>query len=384
MTTVPFVDLLTQYRAIEPEVKHAMDEVLSTGSYILGPQVEEFEGAFARFVGVEHAIGVSSGLDALRLALQVVGIGPGDEVIIPANTYIATALAISALGARPVLIDCNPATYNMDVALIEPAITPRTKAILPVHLTGQAVDMDPVLELAQRNKLHVIEDAAQAHGTLYNGRPCGSMGIMGCFSFYPGKNLGAYGDGGLVTTNDRELAERLKRLRNYGQIQKYEHTEQGLNARLDSLQAAVLSVKLPHLPGWNEARQRHADEYRRLLAEVRGLTFQQQASYSTHIYHLFMVETEARDSLQAHLSGAGIQSGIHYPKPIHLQPAYQSLGYQAGAFPETERLARRILSLPMFPELTNDQIARVSNAISAFFDSAGVPAETPGLAYERI
>jgi dTDP-4-amino-4,6-dideoxygalactose transaminase len=384
MTTVPFVDLLTQYRAIEPEVKHAMDQVLSIGSYILGPQVEEFEGAFARFVGVEHAIGVSSGLDALRLALQVVGIGPADEVIIPANTYIATALAISALGARPVLIDCDPATYNMDVALIEPAITPRTKAILPVHLTGQAVDMDPVLELAQRNNLHVIEDAAQAHGTLYNGRPCGSMGIMGCFSFYPGKNLGAYGDGGLVTTNDRELAERLKRLRNYGQIQKYEHTEQGLNARLDSLQAAVLSVKLPHLPGWNEARQRHADEYRRLLAEVRGLTFQQQASYSTHIYHLFMVETEARDSLQAHLSGAGIQTGIHYPKPIHLQPAYQSLGYQAGDFPETERLARRILSLPMFPELTNDQIARVSNAISAFFDSAGVPAETPGLAYERI
>jgi dTDP-4-amino-4,6-dideoxygalactose transaminase len=364
---VPFVDLAGQQASIQSEVGAAIHRVLSECNFVLGPQVEEFEREFARFVGCEHAVGVSSGLDALRLALMAVGIGPGDEVLVPANTYIATALAVSAVGARPVLVDCDPRTYNIDVGLIEAAVTPRTKAVIPVHLTGQAADMDPILEVAGRHGLCVIEDAAQAHGTLYKGRSCGSLGSMGCFSFYPAKNLGAYGDGGMMTTGDPELAARVRRLRNYGQTAKYRHADKGLNARLDTLQAAILAVKLRHLPRWNNARFAHAERYKDLLTGVGDLVIQEQAWYSTHIYHLFIVESEWRDALQEHLSTRAIHTGIHYPIPIHLQRAYRDLGYGEGDFPETERLAKRMLSLPMFPELRREQIERVGQEIEGFF-----------------
>jgi dTDP-4-amino-4,6-dideoxygalactose transaminase len=364
---VPFVDLAAQQASIQTEINAAIQRVLSECSFVLGPQVEEFERDFAKFAGCEHAVGVSSGLDALRLALMAVGVGPGDEVILPANTYIATALAVSAVGGRPVLVDCDRRTYNIDVNLVESAVTPRTKAVVPVHLTGQAADMDPILEVAGRHGLRVIEDAAQAHGTLYKGRSCGSLGSIGCFSFYPGKNLGAYGDGGMVTTDDPDLAARLRRLRNYGQTAKYRHTEKGLNARLDTIQAAILSVKLRHLPRWNKARGAYANGYRDLLCGVGDLTFQQEALYSTHVYHLFILETEWRDALREHLEPRGIQTGIHYPTPIHLQPAYKELVYGEGDFPEAERLAKRMLSLPMFPELRREQIEWVTEEIGSFF-----------------
>jgi dTDP-4-amino-4,6-dideoxygalactose transaminase len=364
---VPFVDLAAQQASIQTEINAAIQRVLSECSFVLGPQVEEFERDFAKFAGCEHAVGVSSGLDALRLALMAVGVGPGDEVILPANTYIATALAVSAVGGRPVLVDCDRRTYNIDVNLVESAVTPRTKAVVPVHLTGQAADMDPILEVAGRHGLRVIEDAAQAHGTLYKGRSCGSLGSIGCFSFYPGKNLGAYGDGGMVTTDDPELAARMRRVRNYGQSAKYRHIEKGLNARLDTIQAAILSVKLRHLRRWNKAREAHAMRYRDLLCGVGDLAFQQEASYSTHIYHLFIVETEWRDALREYLEAREIQTGIHYPIPIHRQRAYKDLGYGEGDFPEVERLAKRMLSLPMFPELLREQIERVAEGIEGFF-----------------
>lgn len=367
MVNVPFLDLAEQYKSIEPEINVAIREVLSSCGFILGKQVREFEEAFARFVGVEHAIGVSSGLDALRLSLMALDIGPGDEVILPANTFIATALAVSAVGAWPVLVDCDPETYNIDVSLVEAAITASTRAIMPVHLTGQSADMDPLLDIAARYGLHIIEDAAQAHGALYKGRPCGSMGTMGCFSFYPGKNLGAYGDGGMVTTNDAILAKRAQRLRNYGEQQKYEHLEKGLNARLDTLQAAVLNVKLPYLVGWNASRAGHAERYMSLLSGIGDISFQKRSQYSTHAYHLFLIETDQRDLLREHLTQAGIQTGIHYPKPIHLHEAYADLGYTEGDFPQSERLANRILSLPMFPELSEDQIQRVAHEVGIFF-----------------
>lgn len=365
---IPFVDLNGQYCRISGEIHDAIHKVLSRANFVLGGEVDEFERAFAGFVKVEHAIGVSSGLDALRLALAALDIGPGDEVILPANSYIATALAVSAVGAKPVLVDCDPFTYNIDVTQIEPAITRRTRAIIPVHLTGQSADMDHILQIAARRGLRVIEDAAQAHGTLYKGRPCGSLGDMGCFSFYPGKNLGAYGDGGLITTNDAALAERLRCLRNYGQRRKYEHVEKGLNARLDTLQAAVLSVKLKYLPDWNDARMRHAHSYRRRLANTPGIRPQELAAHSNHIYHLFIIETDRRDDFQKHLESQGIQTGIHYPTPIHLQKAYTDLGHVPGDFPAAERLGSQMLSLPMFPELTEEQIEFVCTTAAAFFD----------------
>jgi dTDP-4-amino-4,6-dideoxygalactose transaminase len=370
---VPFVDLVAQYKAIASEIEVAVNDVLSRCNFVLGTQVAEFERAFAEFVGCQHAVGVSSGLDALRLALAGLGIGPGDEVIIPANTYIATALAVTAQGARPVLVDCDPSTYTIDINRIERAITARTRAIVPVHLTGQSADMDPILDRAARYGLRVVEDAAQAHGTRYKGRPCGAMGDAGCFSFYPGKNLGAYGDAGLVTTSDRLLADRLRRLRNYGQQQKYEHTEKGLNARLDTIQAAILNVKLKYLAGWNEARARHAASYASRLEGLPGLRLQSCSPASTHIFHLFIVESDRRNGLQKYLEDSGIQTGIHYPKPIHLQTAYQDLGYTLGDFPMTERLADQMLSLPMFPELTEPQIELVCDAVASFLAEARKP-----------
>ena len=375
MKTIPFVDLATQHAMIQSEINDAIQQVLSQSNFILGSQVEEFEQAFATFVGSEHAVGVSSGLDALRLALMALDVGSGDEVILPANTYIATALAVSSTGARPVLVDCDPETYNVDVSLIESAITPRTRAIIPVHLTGQSADMEPIVEIADRHHLDIVEDAAQSHGTLYKGQPCGSIGTVGCFSFYPGKNLGACGDGGMATTDDAKLAVRLRRLRNYGQQAKYQHVEKGLNARLDTLQAAILTVKLRYLPQWNNARAVHAEKYKEMLTGVGDLVFQRRVPYSTHIYHLFIVETKQRAALQKHLNAARIDTGIHYPVPIHLQQAYADLGYGKGDFPEAEQLAERTLSLPMFPELRSDQIGRVAEEIKGFFTVSQVKAK---------
>ena len=366
---VPFVDLQAQYRSIAKDLRAAVEQVLSDCNFILGRQVAEFEEEFARFVGVRHAVGVSNGLDALRLALLALDIGPGSEVILPANTYIATALAVSACGAKPVLVDCDASTYNIDPLQIELAVTPRTKAIIPVHLTGQSAEMAAILEIAERHNLQVIEDAAQAHGATYRGHPCGSMGSIGCFSFYPGKNLGAAGDGGMVVTNSEQLAQRLRRLRNYGETRKYEHVEKGANARLDTLQAAVLQVKLRHLADWNRQRAMHAQRYRTLLGGINGIRLQSVAPDSEHIYHLFMIETAERDGLKQYLEARGIQTGIHYPTPIHLQAAYSDLGYRQGTFPIAEALAQRILSLPMFPELTEDQISYVCEHVQTFTNS---------------
>jgi dTDP-4-amino-4,6-dideoxygalactose transaminase len=298
-------------------------------------------------------------------------VGPGEEVIVPANSYIATALAVTEVGADAVLVDCDPRTYNLDPDAVEAAVTPRTRALIPVHFAGQAADMERLLDLAGRFGLAVVEDAAQAHGTRYGGRACGSMGEVGCFSFYPAKNLGAYGDGGIVTTHVREVAECIRRLRNYGERRKYDHVVKGVNSRLDGLQAAFLSVKLRHLKGWNEARKELADRYSAQLADVGDLVIQPPASSSTHIYHLFIVETAYRDALRGHLTERGIQTGIHYPKPIHLHEAYCDLALEVGSFPVAERLARESLSLPMFPELTPDQVDVVTGAIRDFFGGSG-------------
>jgi dTDP-4-amino-4,6-dideoxygalactose transaminase len=318
-------------------------------------------------VEADYAVGVGSGLDALRLGLLALEIGPGDEVIVPANSYIATALAVSEVGADVVLVDCDPKTYNIDPSAVAAAIAGRTRALLPVHFTGQAADMKALLELASRNDIEVVEDAAQAHGTSYEGRACGSLGHLACFSFYPGKNLGAYGDGGMVTTSDAEILTRIRRLRNYGETRKYEHVVKGVNSRLDGLQAAFLSVKLRHLTTWNDARRGHADAYVAELDGVGDIAFQKRADYSSHIFHLFIIETAHRDALRKHLSDRGIQSGIHYPTPIHLQEAYADLRLGEGSFPEAERLARHTLSLPMYPELREEQIAEVCGAIREFF-----------------
>ena len=367
---IPFVDLLAQYRSIEPEVTAAMQRVLQHGVFILGPELEEFERAFATFVDTNHAVGVSSGFDALRLALMALDLGPGDEVVVPANTYIGTAIAVDAVGARPVLVDCDPGTYEIDAGAIEQRLTSRTRAIIPVHLAGQSADLDPILEIASRHGLHVIEDTAQAHGARYRDKACGSIGTLGCFSFYPSKNLGAYGDGGMIVTKDAKLAARLRRLRHWGEERKNVHAELGYNARLDTLQAAVLHVKLQHLVCWNNARAAHAVEYAGRLGGVGDLQFQRRVPQSTHVFHLFVVETERRDALRAHLERHGIETGIHYPIPIHLQQAYAYLGHKPGDFPCAERLAARSLSLPMYPELTSEQIGQVTASIRSFFDGS--------------
>lgn len=365
-TAVPFVDLQSQHRALAVEIRSAVDEVLMDCNFILGRQVREFEQAFAGYIGVAHAVGVSNGLDALRIALAALDIGPGDEVIVPANTYIATALAVSALGARVVLVDCDASTYNLDPDKLERSITSRTRVVIPVHLTGQPAHMDPILEIAERRGLQVLEDAAQAHGARYHGQLCGSMGIAGCFSFYPAKNLGTAGDGGMIVTQNGKLAQRARRLCNYGEVVKYEHAEKGFNARLDTLHAAILQVKLPHLDSWNQKRAQNAQRYRDKLARIPGVDFQAVVPDCTHVYHLFMIQVSRRDALRQFLQDRGVQTGIHYPTPIHLQAAYADHGWKKGDFPVAEELASRIVSLPMFPELTAEQIDCVCEQIGEF------------------
>lgn len=340
-----------------------MMQVMESASFILGPDVALFEEHFATYVGTSCCVGVESGTAALEMALRVLGIGPGDEVIIPANTYIASALAVSSVGARPVLVEPDGA-YLIDSELLEAAVTPRTKAIMPVHLYGQAVPMEPVLAFARRHGLRVIEDAAQAHGARYNGRRVGGFGDVGCFSFYPGKNLGAYGDAGAIVCNDAALADELRLLRDFGQRKKYEHLIKGGNSRLDSLQAAVLDVKLNHLDEWNAARLRHARAYDARLAQI-GIEPPRRLHDEGHVYHLYVIEVDHREKVQGSLHERGIATGIHYPIPIHLQPAYADLGLARGSFPRTERSAPRLLSLPMFAELTDEQIDSVVDALAS-------------------
>jgi dTDP-4-amino-4,6-dideoxygalactose transaminase len=360
--TVPFVDLRVQYLSIKDEIDGAIARVLNNTSFVLGPEVEAFEAAFAEYAGARFCIGVNSGTAAIQLALTACGVGAGDEVIVPANTFFATAEAVSTAGATPVFVDSDPVSYNLDVSKIEASITGRTRAIMPVHLYGQAADLDPIFEIAERRGLMVIEDAAQAHGSLYKGRRVGALGRAGCFSFYPGKNLGAYGEGGAVVTNDEEVARRSRLLRDHGSERKYTHELIGYNFRLEGIQGAVLNVKLRHLERWNQLRREHAARYTELLRES-SLRLPREMPYAEHIYHLYVVQSDERDRLQAALSEAGIQTGIHYPNPIHLQPAYASLNYRRGDFPEAERQSERVLSLPLFPELTEEQIARVTEAI---------------------
>jgi dTDP-4-amino-4,6-dideoxygalactose transaminase len=367
---IPFVDLRAQYRSIQAEADAAVLGVMSRGDFVLGQAVADFEKAFAAYCEADYCVGVDSGYSALELIVRAFDIGPGDEVITAANTFIATTLAISNTGARVVLVDCDPQTYNIDPTLIEAAITPRTRAIMPVHLYGQPADMDPILEIARKHNLYVFEDAAQAHGARYKGRRIGSMGHAAGFSFYPGKNLGAYGDGGAVVTNDPAIADKIRLLRNIGQKVKYHHDVKGFNMRLDTMQAAVLGVKLPHLDSWNASRRRAAATYGRLLADLPVVT-PPVAPDVEHIYHLYVIRCEGRDELQKALGEVGVASGLHYPLPIHLQPAYAELGYERGDFPVTEAYADTIVSLPMFPELTDEQIAYVVDAMTAFFAREG-------------
>jgi dTDP-4-amino-4,6-dideoxygalactose transaminase len=360
---VPFVDLQAQYKSVKDEIDVAIARVLDNASFILGREVEAFEAAFAEYVGARFCIGLNSGTAAIQLAVTACGLGAGDEVIVPANTFFATAEAVSTASATPVFVDAHPISYNLDVSKIEAAITERTRAIIPVHLYGQAADLDSIFSLAERHNLIVIEDAAQAHGSRYKGRRVGALGRAGCFSFYPGKNLGTYGEGGAVVTNDEEVARRVRLLRDHGSERKYTHEIVGYNFRLEGIQGAVLSVKLSHLDRWNELRREHAARYRELL-KGSDLHLPVEMPYAEHVYHLYVVQSERRDALQQTFHESGVQTGIHYPIPIHLQPAYASLNYRRGDFPEAERQAARVLSLPMFPELTHQQIMRVAQAIT--------------------
>ena len=360
-TGVPFVDLQAQYASIKADVDRAVAQVLQRGDFVLGQAVERFEADFAAYLGVGHACGVGNGGDAIELALRACGIGPGDEVITAANTFIATVQAIAAAGATPVLVDVDPLFYTIDPDAAAAAVTPRTRAIVPVHLYGQPADMGAVQAIAARHDLVVVEDAAQAHGARERGRRAGSAGRAAAFSFYPSKNLGAAGDGGMVVTSDADVANRVRLLRNYGQQAKYSHVTPGRNSRLDTLQAAVLAVKLRRLDEWNAARRRHAESYReRLEGRVRVPAVRPGAE---HVFHLFVVEVDGRDDVQRRLGERQIHTGIHYPVPVHLQPACAPLGYRAGDFPVTEAAAARILSLPMYPELTEAQIDYVCEAL---------------------
>jgi len=360
---VPFVDLKRQYDSIKDEVNTKINKVLQNTHFILGENSDAFEKEFANYCGVKYGVGVASGSDALTLNLKALGIGKGDEVITAPNTFIATVDAISRNGAKPVFVDIDPETYNIDVAEIEEKITDKTKAIIPVHLYGQPADMDEIIKIAKKYDLKIIEDACQAHGAEYKGKKVGSLSDVGCFSFYPAKNLGAYGDGGMVVTNNEQIAERIKMLRNYGQSKKYYHDFIGYNSRLDEIQAAVLRVKLRYLDEWNDKRREHAKLYNELLENVSGIETPTEKEFVKHVYHLYVIRCKNRNELQNYLSSKGVSTGIHYPIPVHLQKAYKHLEYKEGDFPITEKYAKEILSLPMFPELTDEEIEAVVGLI---------------------
>ena len=362
---IPLVDLRAQYESIKDEIQAAVTKTFETSQFILGPAVEAFEEAFAKYCGVRCCIGVNSGTAALHLALLAFGVGQGDEVITVSQTFIATAEAISLTGARPVFIDIDEKTYTMDPSKLEKAITPKTKVIIPVHLYGHPAQMDTVLEIAKKHGVTVLEDAAQAHGALYQGKRVGGFGNAACFSFYPGKNLGAYGEGGAVVTDDLELATRIRKLRNHGGLRKYEHDIIGMNARLEGIQGAILGVKLPHLDRWNELRRQHAATYAALLQGL-NLGLPQEAPYAKSVYHLYVIRTRDRDALNTYLNEKGIGSIIHYPTPNHLLNFYRKLGYREGDLPVTEKISKEVLSLPIYPELKKEQIQYIADAIRAF------------------
>ncbi len=350
---IPFVDLSAIHKPLTEEFVAVFHRVLERSCFVLGPEVQEFEAAFAKYVGVEHCVTSSNGTTALQLALGALNIGPGDEVITVPNTFIATAEAVSAVGAKPVFVDVDPVSYNMDPAKVEAAITPRTRALLPVHLYGQTADLDALAEIARKHGLFLIEDACQAHGSEYRGRKAGSVGIAGCFSFYPGKNLGALGEGGAITTNDAALAQKMRMLRDHGSLRKYEHAVPGFNYRMEGMQGGFLRVKLPHLDGWNQQRREIASIYCARFANT-GVVAPKEMAYGKHIYHLYVVQVENRETVQKELGAAGVATGLHYPVPLHLQQAYKELGYAEGSFPVSEKLAKRILSLPMYPGMSAD------------------------------
>ena len=374
------LDLHAQFETIAPEIREAIDDVLTAQQFVLGPQGDALEQEIAQACGTRHAVGLASGTEALELALHACGVGPGDEVIVPAFTFIATGSAVSAIGARPVFADIEPVTFNIDPEQIELRITPRTRAIVAVHLFGLSADMDPILELAARHNIFVIEDNAQSIGATYHGRKTGSMGRLGCLSFYPSKNLGAYGDAGMIVTNDEKLAARLRGLRNHGQTGRYLSTERGWNSRLDELQAAVLRVKLRHLADWTAARQAHARQYDSLLRDLPGVLTPRVPPDREHVYYLYTLRVEGRvgghtranergnevrsDLVQHRLKDRGIASMVYYPVPLHLQPVYASLGGKPGDLRVCERAAREVLSIPLYPEMTSEQIERVAQEVS--------------------
>lgn len=375
-TSIPFVDLTPQHQAIEPQLNQAIQDVIQRGDYVLGQSVIEFEQAFSRACGVSYGVGVACGTDAIALGLQACGIKSGDEVLLPANTFVATLIGVLRSGATPVLVDCDPKTALIDLVAAEKAITPRTRAIVPVHLYGQMVSPSLLQNLANTYDLIVFEDAAQAHLAEREGFRAGSIGLAAAFSFYPSKNLGAFGDGGMVVTCDQAVAQKLRSLRNYGAPKKYFHTEYGTNSRLDSIQAAVLNVKLPHLAQWNRDRAQIAEHYNALLKPLatQGVMPIQNYSAKGHVYHLYVIRVLVesaltRETLSTMLEAQGIQTGIHYPLPCHLQPAFANLGYRAGDFPVAERLCEEILSLPMYPGLRKAQITQVVSTIESALTS---------------
>jgi dTDP-4-amino-4,6-dideoxygalactose transaminase len=364
--SVPQLDLAAQYAAIGGEIRAAVEKVMASQQFVLGREGAAFEQEIAKLCGVAHGIGLASGTDALILALRACGVRAGDEVLLPPFTFVATGSAVSALGAKPVFADIRPDTYNIDSAELQRRVTPRTRAIVVVHLYGLAADMDPILAFAKSRSLPVIEDNAQAIGASYKGRRTGSLGDAACFSFYPTKNLGACGDAGLVATNSTEIAARIRTLRNHGQTAKYLSSEPGWNSRLDELQAAILRVKLRHLADWQRARQANAAEYTRLLNQIPGVMPPIAPEGYEHVFHQYTIRVEQRDALQQFLSERKIGSMVYYPHPLHLQPLYASLGHKAGDFPHSERAAQEVLSLPMYPELRKEQIARVVETIAEF------------------
>ncbi len=367
---IPFLDLKAQYADIKPELDAAIHRVLDSGMFVLGPEVAAFETDFAAYCGGTHCVAVNSGTSALHLALLAAGIGPGDEVIAPAMTFVATVAPILYAGATPVLVDVDPKTWNIEPDAVEAAVTERTRAIIPVHLHGLPADMDPILATARRHGLTVIEDAAQAHGADYKGARVGSIGDIGCFSFYPGKNLGAYGEGGALVTNDPEIAETARVLRDWGQTAKHDHALRGFNYRMDGFQGAVLGVKLRHLDAWTEARRARAATYDARIAGF-GLGTPAAPPDSRHVYHVYAIRVPDRDQVQAALQAHGVQTAIHYPLPVHLQDAYRALGRGAGTFPVAEQLGREFLSLPIYPELTESDVDACCAALAQALGAAG-------------